>query len=191
MSLSPKLYLKNRNILRGRQVTRSWRIRILGIVLLFSLLFVGIVALVHAETYTFILKWGSLGTGNGEFNSPYDVAVDSEGNVYVADTYNDRIQKFTSEGDFLGTWGSSGTDNGQFSTPKGVDVDSEGNIYIADTSNHRIQKFRVEPPYMYTSVSAGNSKGVFLPNEIIYASVSAAVIVAIAIATLLIRRKRP
>ncbi len=46
------------------------------------------------STGTFLTKWGSSGSGDGEFNSPYGVAVDPAGNVYVADTDNDRIQKF-------------------------------------------------------------------------------------------------
>lgn len=46
------------------------------------------------ESYQFILKWGSYGSGDGQFVTPYGVAADSSGNVYVADTGNHRIQKF-------------------------------------------------------------------------------------------------
>ena len=69
------------------------------------------------------------------------VAVDSSGNVYVADTNNNRIQKFDSSGTFITKWGSSGTGDGQFEYPTGIAVDSSGNVYVADTDNHRIQKF--------------------------------------------------
>jgi len=72
------------------------------------------------------------------------VAVDSVGNVYVADTYNHRMQKFDSDGNFLTMWGSSGVGEGQFYYPSGVAVDSAGNVYVADTYNHRIQKFGEE-----------------------------------------------
>ncbi|MBV6342832.1 InlB B-repeat-containing protein [Candidatus Magnetobacterium casense] len=94
-----------------------------------------------AEIYTFVTKWGSFGAGDGQFFGPSGVAVDSAGNVYVADTNNDRIQKFDSNGTFITKWGSLGAGAGQFNTPIGVAVDSAGNVYVADFSNHRIQKF--------------------------------------------------
>ena len=57
----------------------------------------------------FVSMWGSLGTGPGEFNGPFDVAVDHEGFVYVTDPGNYRVQKFTPEGTFVLQWGSQGT----------------------------------------------------------------------------------
>ena len=69
-------------------------------------------------------------------------AVDASGNVYVADTGNHRIQKFSSTGVFITKWGSFGSENGQFFSPMGIEVDASGDVYIADTGNHRIQKFR-------------------------------------------------
>jgi len=90
-------------------------------------------------TYQFVTKWGSYGTGNGQFKYLYGVAVDSSGNIYVVDTYNNRIQQFNSSGTFITKWGSNGTGDGQFSTPRGIA--SSVNVYVADTSNHRIQKF--------------------------------------------------
>jgi streptogramin lyase len=73
--------------------------------------------------------------------SPYGVAVDSSGNIYVADSFNDRIQKFDSVGNFITKWGSGGEEEGQFFGAYGVAVDSSGNVYVADTGNDRIQKF--------------------------------------------------
>ena len=67
------------------------------------------------------------------------MAVDGQGNVYVADTYNNRIQKFDGNGTFQTVWASSGTGNGQFSEPNAVAVDGQGNIYV--TEPFRIQKF--------------------------------------------------
>jgi hypothetical protein len=69
--------------------------------------------------------------------------MDSSGNVYVADSGNDRIQKFNSEGNCITSWGSCGTGEGEFNDPNGIAVDSSGNVFVADTYNHRIQKFAI------------------------------------------------
>jgi hypothetical protein len=69
------------------------------------------------------------------------VAVDGSGNVYVADTYNNRVQKFSSTGSYLTQWGSYGSGNGQLYYPYGVAVDGSGNVYVVDTYNHRVQRF--------------------------------------------------
>jgi DNA-binding beta-propeller fold protein YncE len=91
--------------------------------------------------YEFVTKWGSYGSGDYQFYYPFGVAVDSSGNVYVADTGNKRIMKFNSNGSFLTKWGSVGSGDYQFNHPEGVAVDSSGNVYVADTDNHRIMKF--------------------------------------------------
>ena len=63
----------------------------------------------------------------------------------MADTYNNRIQKFNSSGVYQSQFGSEGTSNGQFSYHRGITIDSSGNIYVADTGNSRIQKFTDTP----------------------------------------------
>ena len=82
-----------------------------------------------------------------QFSAPRGVAVDSSGNVFVVDSGNERIQKFSNTGDFIRMWGShcdifGGNEcNGQFDQPRGIAVDSSGNVFVADTGNNRIQKF--------------------------------------------------
>ncbi|MBF8264911.1 MAG: hypothetical protein HW384_775, partial [Dehalococcoidia bacterium] len=88
----------------------------------------------------FLLKWGSNGSGDGQFVEPTGITTDKFGNIYVAD-YSNRIQKFDSSGKFLLKWGSKGSGDGQFDTPAGIAADSMGNIYVGDKRNHRIQKF--------------------------------------------------
>src|SRR2546423_1298308 len=70
------------------------------------------------ETYLYLTQWGSYGSGNGQFYDLSGVAVDSGGNVYVADSYNHRIQKFTSAGGYLTQWGTPGPGDGQFQYPE-------------------------------------------------------------------------
>jgi tripartite motif-containing protein 71 len=77
---------------------------------------------------------------------PHGIAVDQEGNAYVADTGNTRIQKFSTDGHFIAKWGSSGTADGQFNEPKSVAVDHLGDVYVADSGNHRIQVFGPPTP---------------------------------------------
>jgi DNA-binding beta-propeller fold protein YncE len=74
------------------------------IVLCIFLLLVLVQSALAAETYVFVIKWGQEGSGDGQFINPFGVATDSSGNVYVADTYNHRIQKFSSNGVFLTKW---------------------------------------------------------------------------------------
>jgi tripartite motif-containing protein 71 len=83
--------------------------------------------------------WGSEGAGDGQFNSPGGGDVDTSGNVYVADSGNNRVQKFDSNSNFITEWGTKGSNEGQFLQPLGVAVDSVGNVYVVDSGNSRIQ----------------------------------------------------
>jgi len=78
----------------------------------------------------------------GNFGRPTDVAFDTQGNVFVADGYdNSRVVKFTRDGDFVKSIGSRGNAPGQFNTPHTIANDAKGNIYVGDRGNQRIQVF--------------------------------------------------
>ncbi len=113
-------------------------------------------------TPCFITAWGTPGTGNGQFNNPFGIAVDNNGNVYVSDYTNNNIQKFDSSGNFILQWGSGGNGTGQFSSPIGVAVDSSGNVYVADQGNFRIQKFDSLGNYILQWGSYGSGNGQFV-----------------------------
>ncbi|MCE7979756.1 MAG: 6-bladed beta-propeller [Caldilinea sp. CFX5] len=92
-------------------------------------------------------EWGGSGSGNGQFNKASGLAFDftqnstTDGILYVVDSGNQRVQKFTLDGSFLGQWGSQGNGDGQFSNPQGVAVDSNKDVYVVDSGNQRLQKF--------------------------------------------------
>ncbi|GHM99170.1 hypothetical protein WSM22_06600 [Cytophagales bacterium WSM2-2] len=87
-------------------------------------------------------SWGSIGTGNGQFNGLRGIAIDGSGNTYVTDEQNIRVQKFNSSGVFVTKWGTTGSGNGQFSFAYAIAVEPGGSfVYVADVINKNVQKF--------------------------------------------------
>ena len=110
---------------------------------------------------TFLGKFGSQGSGNGQFLFPEAVAVGQSGNVFVADTGNHRVEKFTSTGTFLLQWGSMGSANGQFHSPEGIAVDGAGNVFVTDSNNNRVEKFDNSGTFLTSWGDAGTGNGQF------------------------------
>jgi DNA-binding beta-propeller fold protein YncE len=103
----------------------------------------------------FLAKWGTTGSGDGQFNMPWGIDLDSEGNVYIADWRNDRIQKFSPDGRFLMKCGRSGSGEGELNRPSGVAVDNDGVIYVADWLNNRLQVF--DPDGNFVTARTGDA----------------------------------
>jgi hypothetical protein len=89
------------------------------------------------------------------------IAVDSSGNLYVADFGNNRVEKFTSDGNYITQWGFYGSGNGQFNGPWSVAVDFSGGVYVADFGTNRIQKFDYSGGYLAQWGSSGSGDGQF------------------------------
>jgi DNA-binding beta-propeller fold protein YncE len=122
---------------------------------------IGLPAASECGAQVFLFEWGQSGSGAGQFNSPSGIAVDSAGNVYVADTANHRIQKFDDQGTFLLKWGSAGSGAGQFNSPQGVAVGSADHVFVVDSGNHRIQKFGPNEGFVTAWGAAGTGPGQF------------------------------
>ncbi|MBP0129640.1 MAG: SMP-30/gluconolactonase/LRE family protein, partial [Nitrospira sp.] len=110
--------------------------------------------------------WGKFGfawrgADLGRFDVPWGLATDAEGNLYVSDTSNARIQKFTADGQALLKWGRDGSFDGAFFFPRGVAVDFVGNIFVADESNNRIQKFDARGSFLAKWGREGAGPGQF------------------------------
>src|SRR5581483_1243718 len=106
-------------------------------------------------------KWGSSGGGDQQLRGPTGVAVDSIGNVYVADTGNDRVKKYSPQGGLLAQWGASGSGDGEFRSPNGVTLDPMGGVYVVDALNQRIQQFSNAGAFRAKWGTRGASSGQF------------------------------
>ena len=114
-----------------------------------------------ATDYTQVMSFGSYGSDDGQFNTVIAIAVDSYGNIFIADAGNNRIQKFSSSGAYLGKFGTYGTGNGQFDSPSGIAFDSYGNVFVTDSNNNRIQKFSSSGTYLGKFGTYGTGNGQF------------------------------
>ncbi len=106
-------------------------------------------------------EFGTAGSEPGQLKTPRATALAPNGNVYVLDMGNSRIEEFTPSGSYAGTFGAPGKGNGQLSGPFGFAVDSKGNIWVADTGNDRVEEFNSKHEYVLKFGSEGTAGGQF------------------------------
>jgi sugar lactone lactonase YvrE len=97
-----------------------------------------------------VTSWGEQGNQPGQLNYPYDILLDeaalageTSGHVYLCEFGNHRVQKFTTDGRFVGAFGRHGRGEGELHQPWGIARDSQGRMFVLDTQNHRVQRFRL------------------------------------------------
>ncbi|MFT5365261.1 MAG: tripartite motif-containing protein 71 [Candidatus Latescibacterota bacterium] len=95
-------------------------------------------------SFEYVTTIGGRGNGPRQFLEPNALTLDMAGNLYVADTGNDRIQKLKADGTFLREAGGFGWDDGQFNKPTGIAVGKGLELYVADSRNHRIQIYNLQ-----------------------------------------------
>ncbi len=107
---------------------------------------------------------GMAGSDRDSFNSPSDVVVAPNGNVFIADGHNDngnnRVMKFTSDGQFIMSWGQTGYAPGEFRALHAIEMDSRGRIFVGDRSNNRVQIFDQEGTHLATWTQFGRPSGI-------------------------------
>jgi streptogramin lyase len=111
------------------------------------------------STLSYAKKFGEAGTEAGKLKAPWGTAVNAEGAVLVADSANNRIEKFSSEGIYVSSFGSLGSGSGQLKEPQGIALDASGNIWVADTGNNRIEEFSSAGAFVKTVGSLGTESG--------------------------------
>lgn len=120
-------------------------------------------------------KAGIAGDGMDEFNQPSDVLVAPNGDIFVADGHqadgNNRVMKFSADGDFIKTWGSTGKEDGEFRDPHALAMDSTGRLFVGDRANSRLQIFDQDGNHIETWTQFGRPSGLFIDgDDILYAA---------------------
>jgi RHS repeat-associated protein len=112
------------------------------------------------EVCTTSCKEGKAGSGEGQFNDPTGI-VYTDGYLHIVDAGNDRLEKFSTGGEYAGHAASAGSGNGQLSHPQGITAGPGGNEYVADAGNGRIEEFNPYGTFVAAFGTAGSSGSQF------------------------------
>ena len=111
---------------------------------------------VKPRKYKPVLSFGGKGSSAGMFDGPWSVAVNERNEIAVTDSYNNRVQIFSSDGTYLRSFGSKGDGEGEFNDPSGIAYLNNGNIVVADSENNRLQIFTEQGEYLTQIGGEGN-----------------------------------
>lgn len=126
------------------------------------------VQVLDKATGKLLFKIGQAGSKEGEFVFPTNLAVGPDQHLYVTDTGNFRIEKFTLDGKFVRSFGAVGSGFGQFARPKGVALDREGRLYVVDAAFQNIQVLSPEGKLLMFFGSAGDDpESMNLPTQVV------------------------
>jgi DNA-binding beta-propeller fold protein YncE len=123
---------------------------------------------IFAPDGTFLESWGTEGSDDGQFDFPLSgygygaVVWDADGNFYVTDSGNYRIQKFSPDRTFIGTWGSQGQDDGQFIGLNDLALDQQGRLFATDHERDDIQVFDTDGHFLAVWGAPGMKDGQFM-----------------------------
>ena len=98
---------------------------------------------------------------DGAFFWPTSIALDQQGNAYVADEWLNRISVFTKDGDWIGKWGTPGAGDGEINRPSGLAFGADDNLYMVDSRNNRVQVFTKEGKFLFKWGGSGSGDGEF------------------------------
>ncbi len=118
----------------------------------------------------FLTAWGSEGQEAGQFDTPIDLVVDGQGQVYVLDSFRNlvpdsatgAVQVFDADGRFLADWGVYGDKPGQMHEPFGIGLDPDGTLLVAEFANNRVQRFTPEGEFLDGWGEYGQDDGEFI-----------------------------
>lgn len=115
------------------------------------------------SNYQYIGEYGSLGSATGYFNKPHDIAIDSQGFIYVVEQLNHRVQKFTSNWEYVTHWNTA--DGTTFQYPGYLDIDSEDNVYVADDYNNRVVKIKTDGTTEVFATGFNHTNGIAISDD--------------------------
>jgi len=108
-----------------------------------------------------VCQGGTAGSASGQLKAPQGIALTSGGNIWVADTGNNRLEKFNPSGGLLNKISGEGSEPGKVKGPKGITVAPDGSIWVADTGNHRIEQWNSSLAFVRAVGKLGKGDGEF------------------------------